>query len=463
MYKIALFDRLGCGITNNTDHLPQLTLLLFLKNLDDFEMAQEETYGDKYIPIIKKPYRWRDWVDDENIKDRRTGDELLKFVNDDLTNYLKDLSGTGNRDIRTIVGTIFKGTYNRLRSGYILRDIVHKLNYINFNSSDDIHAILLIYENMLKEMSDAAGNSGEFYTPRPVIRFIIGCLNPQLGEIIMDPTCDTAGFLVETYMKMVEQVKTTEQRQLLLDSLIGIEKNPTAYLLAIMNMLLHGIENPNIKERNALAVNVNQMPNSERVKIIVTKPPFGGQEDDGIVSNFPANMRTHEVTSLFFQYIMAMLQRPSGRCGIVIPNRFLFASGTETLIKERLLTQFNLHTIIRLPHGVFSSSTNIPTNILFFEAIDDLYPRDNLHPSKNLYPSRANISTREIWYFEIPLPAEHKSYTKTMPIQNEDFQACLNWWDNRVENAYAWKVPIEKIIENNYNLDFKNPHTNRKG
>jgi len=449
----SAYDLLRNDIDSN-NYLPQLTWLLLLKYLDDFEMVQEETYGDNYKPIIAQPYRWRDWVKGASQTDRRTGDELLNFVNEDLTNYLKTLSGESNRDIRTIVGTTFQGTYNRLRSGYILRDIVNKLDSIKFNSSDNIHAISLLYETMLKEMRDAAGASGEFYTPRPVVRFIIDRLNPQLGESIMDPACGTAGFLVEAYTRMTKQVNTTEQQQLLFDSLIGIEKQSVPYLLAIMNMLLHGIDAPNIVKRNALTVNINQMPNDERVNVIATNLPFGGEEDGDIIKNFPIDRRTHDTALLFLQYIMTLLKRPDGRCGVVLPNGFLFGRGIATSIKEDLLKQFNLHTIIRLPNGVFSPYTGIPTNILFFEAVDDLYLRNNL------YPSSSSISTQEIWYYEIPLPEGRKSYTKTRSIQDEDFQACLNWWDNRVENASAWKVSIEKIIANRYNLDIKNPHTN---
>jgi type I restriction enzyme M protein len=446
--------RKDAGLTGDADYLPQLIWLLFLKNLDDFEMTQEETYGDKYIPIIEKPYRWRDWAKGKNMTVRRTGDELLNFVNNDLTNYLKKLSGENNRDTRTIVGTIFQDNYNHLSSGYTLREIVNKMNNINFSSSDDIQSIVLIYETMLKEMRGSAGDSGEFYTPRPIIRFIIDRLNPQLGESIMDPACGTAGFLVEAYTRMNKQVSTTEQRQLLFDSLIGIEKQSVPYLLAIMNMLLHGIDAPNIVKRNALTVNINQMPNDERVNVIATNLPFGGGEDDDIIKNFPPDRRTHETALLFLQYIMTLLKRPDGRCGVVLPNGFLFGRGIATSIKEDLLQHFNVHTIIRLPNGVFSPYTGIPTNILFFEAVDDLYLRNNL------YPSSSSISTQEIWYYEIPLPEGRKSYTKTRSIQDEDFQACLNWWDNRVENASAWKVSIEKIIANRYNLDIKNPHTN---
>ena len=451
--------RKDAGLAGDTDRLPQLTWLLFLKNLDDFELTQEEMYGDNYVSIIEKPYRWRDWAASDSLSNRRTGDELLTFVNDELTEYLKKLSGENNRDIRTIVGTIFKGTYNRLRSGYILRDVVNKLSTINFNSSDDIHAISLFYETMLKEMRDSAGNSGEFYTPRPVVRFMVDRLNPQLGERMMDPACGTAGFLVEAYTRMNEQVKTPEQQQILFDSLIGIEKKAMSYLLAVMNMLLHGIGTPNLIERNALAVDINQISNDDQVDIVATNPPFGGEEEDGIIKNFPTEMRTHETALLFLQYIMAQLKRPGGRAAVVLPNGFFFGRGVANRVKEKLLKQFNLHTIIRLPMGVFAPYTGIPTNILFFEAMDDLYPRDNLRPSTTLYPPGINTGTREVWYYEIPLPAGRKNYTKTIPIQDEDFQACIDWWNERVENTHAWKVTIDDILKSNYNLDFKNPNS----
>src|SRR5258708_4690541 len=202
--------RKDAGLSGDTDRLPQLVWLLFLKNLDDFEASQEELLGDDYIPIIEKNYRWRDWVVTESLTGRRKGDELLKFVNDDLIPYLGRLSGTDNRDIRTIIGTIFRGTYNRLRSGYILREVVDKLSAINFNSSDDIHAVSLFYETMLREMRDSAGDAGEFYTPRPVVRFIIDRLAPKLGERMLDPACGTCGFLLETYEHLRDQAPSPE-------------------------------------------------------------------------------------------------------------------------------------------------------------------------------------------------------------------------------------------------------------
>lgn len=443
--------RKDSGLSGDTDRLPQLVWLLFLKNLDDYELAQEELHDeDDYIPIIEEKYRWRDWVVAESLTQQRKGEDLLKFVNDDLIPYLGRLSGEDTRDIRTIIGVIFRGTYNRIRSGYILREVVDKLDNINFNSSDDIHSISLFYETMLKEMRDSAGDSGEFYTPRPVVRFIIDHLQPQLGESLLDPACGTGGFLVETYSRLKDAARTPELRQQLQDNIHGIEKKPLAYLLAIMNMLLHGIEAPNLEERNTLAnVNLRNVQDRDRVDIIATNPPFGGEEERGIINNFPDGMRTAETALLFFQYIMEHLQRPTGRCGVVLPNGFLFGNGIASIVKKKLLTQFNLHTIVRLPVGTFAPYTSIPTNILFFAACE----------TSNDYEQTP--CTKEVWYYEIPLPEGRNSYSKTKPMQYEDFQPCIDWWDTRVENEHAWHVPVAELLATDCNLDRKNPNAQK--
>lgn len=438
--------RKDAGLSGDTDRLPQLTWLLFLKSFDDAEYAREEMLGDIFVPVIEPPYRWRDWAAVKDKTSRMTGDELLEFVNSDLIPYLAQLSGSSDRDIRTIIGTLFQGTVNRIRSGYILREVVDKLSTINFNSSDDIHAVSHFYETMLKEMRDAAGDSGEFYTPRPVIRFIINRLAPKLGERVMDPACGTAGFLVETYEQLKGQVRTPEQRRLLEESLIGIEKKPMPYLLAVMNMLLHGIEFPRLSEHNALSVNIRQIRDTERVDVIATNPPFGGEEERGILNNFPEGLRTAETALLFFQYVMALLKRPGGRCGIVLPNGFLFGNGVAAAVKKQLLIRFNLHTIVRLPNGIFAPYTPIPTNLLFFDAC----ALDVLEGEKTC--------TREVWYYELPLPEGRSSYSKTKPLQYEEFADCIAWWDDRVENERAWKVSVEELLANDCNLDVKNPN-----
>ena len=442
--------RKDAGLSGDTDRLPQLTWLLFLKSFDDFEVMQETMRGDEYVPVIEKPYRWRDWAKVDNLSDRKTGDELLAFVNNELIPYLAELSGVDSRDIRSIVSTIFRGTVNRIRSGYILREVVNKISTINFNSSDDIHAVSHFYETMLKEMRDAAGDSGEFYTPRPVIRFIVNRLAPKPGERVLDPACGTAGFLVEAYEQMKEAVHTPPQRRQLQQSLLGIEKKPMPYLLGVMNMLLHGIESPRITETNALSTNIRQIQVSERVDVVATNPPFGGEEERGILHNFPDGLRTAETALLFFQYVMAMLQRPGGRCGIVLPNGFLFGNGIGAAVKKQLLTRFHLHTIVRLPNGVFTPYTNIPTNLLFFDAC--VLNEDNTDETP---------CTREVWYYELPLPEGRSNYSKTKPLQYEEFADCIAWWDNRVENEHAWRVPVETLLANDCNLDIKNPNSKK--
>ena len=440
--------RKDAGLSGDTDRLPQLTWLLFLKSIDDAERTHEVIYGDAFEPIIEPPFRWRDWAAVQDKTQRRTGDELLDFVNGELIPYLAQLSGSGEFDIRTIIGTIFQGTVNRIRSGYILREVVDKLSTINFNSSDDIHAVSHFYETMLKEMRDAAGDSGEFYTPRPVIRFIINRLAPKFGERVMDPACGTAGFLVETY-EQLKHVRSPEDQKLLEESLMGIEKKPMPYLLGVMNMLLHGVEYPHLSERNALATNIRQIRDEERVDVVATNPPFGGDEERGILNNFPDGMRTTETAILFFQYVMAMLKRPGGRCGIVLPNGFLFGNGVASIVKKQLLTRFNLHTIVRLPKGTFAPYTDITTNLLFFEACS----LEGLEGE--------TTCTREVWYYELPLPEGRKGYSKTKSLQFEEFDDCITWWDNRVENEYAWKVSVEQLLANDCNLDVKNPNSKK--
>ncbi len=428
--------RKDAGLSGETDRLEQLTWMLFLKAVDDYDWAREEEY-DEYEPVIDPPYRWHDWVSPDDLTSQRTGDELISFVNDQLFPHLATLSGARQQYLRSVVGRVFQGIYNRVRSGYILREVVDKLDTINLNSSDDVHMAAVFYERMLSEMRDAAGSSGEFYTPRPVIRFMIDRLDPRLGETVLDPACGTAGFLVEAHEHMKRDVRNPHDRERLQESLVGIEKKPLPYLLAVMNMMLHGVEEPRLYEQNTLSTNVTQIRDEERVDVIATNPPFGGEEERGILSNFPFWARTAETATLFVVYVMEKLKRTGARCAIVLPNGFLFAEGVETAVKERLLTRFNLHTIVRLPNGVFAPYTSIPTNLLFFESGEP---------------------TREVWYYDLPLPEGRKQYTKTKPLQYEEFAPVQEWWNDRQENERAWCVPVERLRENGYNLDLKNPN-----
>jgi type I restriction enzyme M protein len=443
------------GLNGDLDRLPMLTWVMFLKFLDDMEMIRAEEIslaGKRFRPIIEAPYRWRDWAAKE---DGVTGDDLIAFINNDeakgpdgkrgpgLFAYLRSLQGTNGGDRRDVIAAVFRGLNNRMLNGYLLRDIVNKISGIHFTSSDEIHTIGYLYESMLKEMRDAAGDSGEFYTPRAVIKFMVRVIDPRLGDMILDPACGTGGFLVESFEHLKTQCKRTEDfRKLQEDSLLGIEAKSLPYLLSQMNLMLHGLEFPKITFDNALNVRISEIGDRERVDIVLTNPPFGGEEEKGIQNNFPDDKRTSETALLFLQMIMRKLRRPvggkkAGSCGIIVPNGVLFGDGVCAKIKEELLKDFNLHTVVRLPNGVFAPYTSIPTNLLFF---------DRSGP------------TKEIWYYEQPLPEGRKSYTKTKPMQFEEFEECLKWWGKRKENDRAWKVKADDVIANNYNLDIKNPN-----
>ena len=443
------------GLNGDLDRLPMLTWIMFLKFLDDMERQRETEAlleGRLFFPAIAPPYRWRDWAEQD---DGITGDDLIAFINNDeairpdhtrgpgLFAWLRGLSsGASANDRRDVIATVFRGVANRMLNGYLLREVINKVNSIHCTSSDEIHTLGHMYESLLREMRDAAGDAGEFYTPRAVVRFMVTAADPRLGETVLDPACGTGGFLVEAYTHLESQVQTVEQQRILQErSVAGVEPKPMPYLLAQMNLLLHGLESPRIDPGNALRFRLGEIGDSDRVDIILTNPPFGGEEEPGIQDNFPTDRRTSETALLFLQLIMRRLRRPvgknkPGRAAVVVPNGTLFGDGVAARIKEDLLAEFNLHTVVRMPNGVFAPYTAIPTNILFF---------DRSGP------------TREVWYYEQPLPDGRKQYTKTNPLRFEEFADCLAWWPNREENDRAWRVPVQTIRDNGCNLDIKNP------
>ncbi len=442
------------GLNGDLDRLPMLTWIMFLKFLDDLELQREEEAklaGTRFKAAVEKPYRWRDWAAKG---DGVTGQELLDFINLEkcrlpdgkrglgLFTYLRKLSSSNGDNRRDVIATVFKGVDNRMKSGYLLRDVINKVNSIHFTASDELHTLGSLYESMLREMRDAAGDSGEFYTPRPVVRFMVEAINPRLGETVLDPACGTGGFLVEAFNHLSRQVKTVADRKLLQGrSLFGFEPKPLPYLLAQMNLLLHGLDAPQIDPGNALRFKLTEIGEKDRVDAILTNPPFGGEEEKGIQGNFPEDRQTAETALLFLQLIMRRLHRaPSkhgyARAAVVVPNGTLFGDGVCARIKDELLKEFNLHTIVRLPNGVFAPYTGIPTNILFFDR---------------------NGPTKEVWYYEQPLPEGRKNYTKTQPVQYEEFKPCIEWWKKRKENDRAWKISAEELLASNCNLDRKNP------
>jgi len=441
------------GLTTDLDRLPMLTWILFLKFLDDLEQVREteaKLEGKRFRPAIAPPYRWRDWGAKP---DGITGDALIAFIQNDeavrpdgtrgpgLFAYLRSLIGSNGGDRRDVIRTVFQGTVNRMINGYLLRDVLNKVNDIHFTSTEEIYTLGHLYETMLKEMRDAAGENGEFYTPRALVKFIVAVVNPRLSETVLDPACGTGGFLAEAFEHMKKQCKTAEDhRRLQRKTLFGIEAKPLPYLLCQMNLLLHGVETPNIDPLNALRFPLREIGDKDRVDVIMTNPPFGGEEERGILGNFPEDKQTAETALLFLQLIMRRIRRvpKPGRAAVVVPNGTLFGDGVCARIKEELLKEFNLHTIVRLPNGVFSPYTGIPTNVLFF---------DRTGP------------TRDVWYYEHPLPEGRKNYTKTRPLQFEEFAPLIAWWKHREENEQAWKVSAEELLASNCNLDRKNPHT----
>ena len=446
------------GLNGDLDRLPMLTWIMFLKFLDDLERIEEERAelaGRAYRSIIEAPYRWRDWAAP---LDGLTGPDLLAFLTDDHTAlphgadglglfaYLRSLHGDTGRERRDVVATVFQGLTNRMESGYLLRDVVSLIDDIHFDSSDEIHTLSRLYETLLRDLRDAAGDSGEIYTPRPVVRFMVRVVDPQIGETILDPACGTGGFLVETYRHLEKQADTVEKRAVLQQhSIHAGEAKSLPFLLAQMNLLLHGLAAPRIDPGNSLRFRLTEIGEAERVNVILTNPPFGGEEEAGIRNNFPEDRRSEETALLFLQLIMRRLKRAGqSRAGVVVPNGTLFGDGVAARIKADLLAQFNLHTVVRLPEGVFAPYTDIPTNLIFF---------DTTGP------------TRTIWYYEQPRPEGRRKYSKTAPLLYDEFADCLAWWQNRQENERAWRVDTRGLVQRDEqgrvtacNLDVKNPN-----
>ena len=445
------------GLNGDLDRLPMLTWIMFLKFLDDMEQVDEEATkldGKRYKRVIESPYRWRDWAAKA---DGITGDELIAFVNQEeavrpdgskgpgLLAYLRSLQSSNGKNRRDVVAQVFSGVVNRMISGYLLRDVINKVDGIHFSSSEELHTLGALYESMLREMRDAAGDSGEFYTPRAVVQFMVAATNPQLGETVLDPACGTGGFLAEAYEHLAKQVETTKHRRVLQEqSLHGQEAKPLPYMLSQMNLLLHGLEYPSIAYGNTLARKVTEIGDGDRFDVILTNPPFGGEEEAGIKNNFPADKQTSETALLFLQLIMRLLKRPEknkgvpGRAAVVVPNSVLADNGVASRIKLDLLSHFRLHTIVRLPNGVFSPYTPIPTNILFFD-------RDG--------------PTESIWYYEVPIREGMREFTKTMPLKQDDLADLYAWWNDRKESERAWVVEVSSALAGeDIDLDIPNPH-----
>ena len=432
--------RKDVGVDGDAQRISQIVWLLFLKIFNDREEEWQLTILDYKTPLQSR-YRWQSWAKDpEGV----TGEELIDFVNNELFPSLKRLAYVaGVSPHGRVIGSVFEDAYNYMKSGTLLRQVINTIEEeVDFNSSSDRHLFNDIYEKILADLQ-SAGNAGEYYTPRAVTRFMVETLNPQLGESVLDPACGTGGFLTNTIEHLKEQVNNADDLKTLQESIHGVEKKPLPHMLALTNMMLHGIDVPaNIRHDNTLSRPLKDYGQKERVDIIVTNPPFGGMEEDGIENNFPKKYQTRETADLFMAMIMHRLEPGSGRAAVVLPDGFLFGEGVKTNLKRELLEEFNLHTIVRLPKGVFSPYTSISTNILFFEK---------------------GGPTKEVWFFEHPYPEGYKAYSRTRPLTIQEFDREKAWWggaerEGRKADEYAWKVTVEDIAERNYNLDCKNPH-----
>ncbi len=427
------------GIDGDAQRISQLCWMFFLKIIDDQDQELELLTPDYRSPIPKK-LQWRAWAaDPEGI----TGDELLAFVNDEMFPALKNLAPTARAgDRRRVVRDVFEDAYNYMKSGQLMRQVINKINGIDFNNLSERQHFGDIYEQILNDLQ-SAGNAGEFYTPRAVTAFMVDRIDPHPGETLLDPACGTGGFLTCAIRHMRKRyVKKPEHEKAMQESMRAVEKKQLPHMLCVTNMLLHGIEDPGfVRHDNTLARPYISWEQKDRVDIVLTNPPFGGREEDGIESNFPAHFRTKETADLFLALIIRLL-KPGGRAAVVLPDGTLFGEGVKMRLKEHLLQECNLHTIVRLPNSVFKPYASIGTNLLFFEK---------------------GTPTRDIWFWEHQVPEGQKAYSMTKPIRLEHLQGCLDWWGGKTRKGreagpFAWKVTAEEVKVRDYNLDFKNPH-----
>lgn len=428
--------RKDTGVDGDAQRVSQLCWMFFLKIMDDQDEALEFT-RDGYVSSIPSHLQWRTWAaNPEGI----TGDVLLSFINEDLFPGLKSLKGTSSR--ARVIRDVFEDAYNYMKSGQLLRQIINKINEVDFNNLTERQHFGDIYEQLLNDLQNA-GNAGEYYTPRAVTAFMVQQIDPKPDEILMDPACGTGGFLTCAIRHMRDNyIKRPEQEDAMQANLRAVEKKPLPHMLCVTNMLLNGVEEPNfVRHDNTLARPLVSWTKDERVDIILTNPPFGGKEEDGIESNFPI-YRTRETADLFLALIIRLL-KANGRAAVVLPDGSLFGEGVKTRLKEDLMRDCNLHTIVRLPNSVFKPYASIGTNLLFFEK---------------------GTPTQDIWYWEHRVPEGQKAYSMTKPIRLEHLADCAAWWggatrDGRQEGPQAWKVSADEVKARGYNLDIKNPHT----
>ena len=415
------------GVDGDAQRISQLCWMFFLKIIDDQDQ-QLELMQDGYRSPIPKKFQWRTWAaDPEGV----TGDDLLTFINGELFPSLKELPTSGKQgDRRRVVKDVFEDAYNYMKSGQLMRQVVNKINSVDFNNLAERQHFGDFYEQILNDLQ-SAGNAGEIYTPRAVTAFMVDRIDPRPGEILLDPAGGTGGFLTCAIRHMRKHyVKKVEDEQKMQAALRAVEKKQLPHMLCVTNMLLHNIEDPSfVRHDNTLARPYISYGQSDRVDIVLTNPPFGGREEDGIESNFPKHFQTRETADLFLALIIRLLKR-DGRAAVVLPDGSLFGEGVKTRLKEHLMEECNLHTIVRLPNSVFKPYATIGTNLLFFEKGEQ---------------------TKEIWYYEHRVPDGQKAYSMTKPIRVEHLKPCVDWWGGpkrkgRKETEVAWRVDFRALL-----------------
>lgn len=448
--RIRDIMRNDAGINGDAQRIEQMAWMLFLKVYDAKE-SDWEFDDEKYASIIPQECRWRNWAVDDRTGKALTGDNLLNFVNNKLFPVLKGQDVTdanGNIIIRgivvsketpikkSIVKTTFKDANNYMKDGVLLRQVVNVIDELKLDDYNEIHAFGEIYEKILKELQ-SAGTSGEFYTPRAVTEFMAKMIKPRIGERVADFACGTGGFLTSWLKELSDQIKTTVDQEKYDNSIYGVEKKQFPYMLCITNMLLHGIDVPQIYHDNSLLHDVLDYTEDDQFEVILMNPPYGGNEKNEVKNHFPSDLASGETADLFMSVIMYRLKK-NGRAAVILPDGFLFGTdNAKVSIKKKLFSEFNLHTIIRMPHSVFAPYTSITTNILFFE---------RTHP------------TTETWFYRLDMPEGYKNFSKTKPMKLEHFAPAVEWWDNREEIAIdgfdkAKKYTVEELKARSYNID----------
>lgn len=430
--KIRDIMRKDAGINGDAQRIEQLVWILFLKVYDTKENDWEFD-DDDYVSIIPEECRWRNWAQADENGHALTGDELLDFVNNKLFPTLKKLPVSAETPIKkAIVQSTFEDANNYMKNGVYLRQVINEVDNIEFDDVKESHAFGDIYEDILKELQ-SAGSAGEFYTPRAVTEFMADRIQPKLGEKMADFACGTGGFLTSWIKELKKQIQTTEDQEKFDDSIYAIEKKPFPYLLCITNMLLHDVDIPKVYHMNSLLKNVLDYTDEDKFDVILMNPPYGGHEDNSVKGYFPDDLASSETADLFMSVIMYRLKK-NGRAAVILPDGFLFgADNAKMSIKKKLIKEYNLHTIIRMPSSVFSPYTSITTNILFF---------DNTHP------------TEETWFYRLDMPEGYKHFSKTKPMKVEHFQPVFDWWNNRVEIEEdgfdkAKKYTAEQLLDEN--------------